>query len=87
MNVSLQMPTPAKRLKQQRLLDKQKKAKRRLKFIYASEVRKFLLDFAAENKAHKFTRVSAKTLERIDAELRFKLETLVRGLPSKGKTI
>lgn len=51
-------------------------------------VRNFLLERAAQLRPfNKFERVSQETLNRIDAELRARLTSMVQRLPSKGKTI
>ena len=52
-----------------------------------SQVKKFILDFAANNRAHKFSRVSQETLDRIEAAARSAARAIVTTAPSKGKTL
>ena len=52
-----------------------------------SAVRQFLLDYAAREKAHKFTRVGGAAYEYLESRLRDSCRSLVNGQPSKGKTI
>jgi len=52
-----------------------------------SQVKKFILDFAANNRAHKFSRVSQETLDRIEAAARSAAKAIVTTAPSKGKTL
>jgi hypothetical protein len=56
-------------------------------FLCRSAVRKFLLEQAAQNRAHKFTRVSENTLLALNELVRRHCVSLVSQLPSKGKTI
>jgi hypothetical protein len=55
-------------------------------FLNASACREFLLEFAG-TRAHKFERVSGKTLHELNEHLRALMISTVRRLPSKGKTI
>ena len=56
-------------------------------FLNSNACREFLLEFAGGTRAHKYTRVSGETLQRLNEHLRAQMIALVRGLPSKGKTI
>lgn len=55
--------------------------------IAPGRVRQLLLDTAQKTRAHKFTRVSADTLNNLDARLRALCAEVVRSAPSKGKTL
>jgi hypothetical protein len=50
-------------------------------------VRKFILEYAAANRAHKWTRVSRETIERVEAEARAICIRIVGSAPSKGVTL
>lgn len=50
-------------------------------------VRSHALDFAAQTRAKKFTRVSTAFLNAMEVRLRTAIEAHVRTIPSKGKTI
>jgi hypothetical protein len=52
-----------------------------------SQVKKFILEFAAANRAHKYTRVSQETLDRVEAAARSACKAIVTQAPSKGKTL
>ena len=56
-------------------------------FLCRSAVRKFLLEQAANTRAHKFKRVSEDTLLALNELVRRHCVSLVSQLPSKGKTI
>lgn len=55
--------------------------------INRSKVKRFVLDFASENRAHKFTRVSQETLDKVEAAARAAARAIVTSAPSKGKTL
>jgi len=55
--------------------------------ISPSKVRRYILDFAKENRAHKFTRVSQETLDRVEAAARSACRSIVISSPSKGQTL
>jgi hypothetical protein len=57
------------------------------RFLNRTECRNFLLQFAAQNRAHKFSRVSEETLRDINEAVRSVMISKVKALPSKGKTI
>ena len=52
-----------------------------------SQVKKFILEFAANNRAHKFSRVSQETIDRVEAAARSACKAIVTQAPSKGKTL
>lgn len=56
-------------------------------FLCKSAVREFLLEYARENRAHKFSRVSEETLRELNELVRKAMIHIVRSMPSKGKTI
>lgn len=56
-------------------------------FINRAAVRDFLLEHAAGTRAHRFERVSKETLVRVNECARQCMISIVRALPSKGKTI
>ena len=55
--------------------------------INKSKVKKYILDYAANNRAHKFTRVSQETIDRVEAAARATAKAIVLSSPSKGKTL
>jgi hypothetical protein len=55
--------------------------------INKQNIRRFLLDYAQRNRAHKFTRVAEGVFDQIEAALREKCRQIVHGQPSLGKTI
>lgn len=57
------------------------------RFLNRAAVRDFLLETAAQSRAHKFTRVSEATLVEINARVMTKCLEIVRTMPSKGRTI
>lgn len=50
-------------------------------------VRRFLLEYAAQSRAHRFTRVADSALDQIEAAVREQCRSVVRSQPSAGKTI
>ena len=52
-----------------------------------SKVKKYMLEIAAKTRAHKFTRVSQETLDRVEAGARAVIRSIVIAAPSKGKTL
>jgi hypothetical protein len=63
------------------------KTKVPLKFINASKCKKFALEFAKANRAHKFTRVGEDFLVSCDNAVRNHIQSRVNGHPSVGKTL
>lgn len=57
------------------------------KLTSPKNVKQFLLDYAAKNRHHKFTRVSQETLDRVEAAARSACKTIVTSAPSKGATL
>lgn len=55
--------------------------------INREHVRKFLLDFAKQHRAHKFSRVSEETLRLANEMLRQWCIGHVNRMPSKGQTL
>jgi len=55
--------------------------------INRSKVKRFILDFASENRAHKFSRVSQESIDRVEAAARAAAKAIVTSAPSKGKTL
>lgn len=55
--------------------------------INKSQVKKFILEYAAANRAHKFSRVSQEALDKIGAATRAACKAIVTHAPSKGKTL
>ncbi len=55
--------------------------------INREHVRKFLLDRAKQQRAHKFTMVSEETLRLANEQLRLWLIGHVNRMPSKGQTL
>ena len=54
--------------------------------IRRNTVRRFLLEYAQRNRAHKFTRVGDGVYDQLEAALREKCRALVNAQPSCGKT-
>ena len=52
-----------------------------------SKVKAYLLDHAKKARHHKFTRVSAETLDKLEAVIRQSCRTHVDKHPSKGTTL
>jgi len=52
-----------------------------------SKVKKYILEFAEANRAHKFTRVSQEAIDRVEAAARSAARSIVTSSPSKGKTL
>jgi hypothetical protein len=52
-----------------------------------TKVKKYILEYAANNRAHKFTRVSQETLDRVEAAARAACKAIATSAPSKGKTL
>jgi hypothetical protein len=63
------------------------KRKRVCGLVNRSAARNFLLEFAARNRAHRFTRVGDAVYDQLEAALREKCRSLVNAQPSCGKTI
>jgi hypothetical protein len=55
--------------------------------INKSKVKKYILEFAEANRAHKFSRVSQETIDRVEAAARSACKAIVTQAPSKGKTL
>ena len=55
--------------------------------INRQQVRRFLLEYAERNRAHRFTRVSLGVYDQIEAAVREKCRRIVQAQPSAGKTI
>ena len=55
--------------------------------INKSKVKKYILEFAEANRAHKFTRVSQEAIDRVEAAARAAAKSIVTSAPSKGKTL
>lgn len=55
--------------------------------INKSKVKRFILDFAQENRSHKFTRVSQEAIDRVEVAARAAAKAIVTSAPSKGKTL
>ena len=56
-------------------------------FINRSAVRKLALDYAAANRAGRFTRVGKEFFQRVDARVRNIIQSEVQSHPSIGKTL
>jgi hypothetical protein len=55
--------------------------------ISPSKVKRFILDYAKDNRSHKFTRVSQDAIARVEAAARSAAKQIVTSAPSKGKTL
>ena len=52
-----------------------------------AKCRRALLDYATQNRHHKFSRVSDDAYARIEAAIRKTIREIVDSTPSKGKTL
>ena len=57
------------------------------KLTSPSKIRQFMLDYAKNSRAHKFTRVSQQALDAIEAATRNACINYVKAAPSKGQTL
>jgi hypothetical protein len=57
------------------------------KLITVKNVKQYLLDYAAKNRHHKFTRVSQTAIDRVEAAARSACKSIVITAPSKGETL
>jgi hypothetical protein len=55
--------------------------------INRTEIRRRHLQFAADTRHHKFTRVSKQTLDNIEASVEAMIRENVRIAPSRGQTL
>ena len=55
--------------------------------INKSKVKKYILEFAQANRAHKFSRVSQEAIDRVEAAARAACKAIVSSAPSIGKTL
>ena len=55
--------------------------------INRAAVRRFLLDYAARNRAHRFERVAPTVYAQLEAAVREQCRRIVQSQPSAGKTI
>jgi len=55
--------------------------------INKSKVKKYILEFAEANRAHKFSRVSQEAMDKVEAAVRSACKAIVTSAPSKGKTL
>jgi hypothetical protein len=52
-----------------------------------TKVKRYILNYAKDNRSHKFTRVSQEALDRVEAAARSAAKQIVTSAPSKGKTL
>lgn len=52
-----------------------------------TNIKKFLLEYAKDHRAHKFTRVSKARLDEAEANMRLWCERVVTAAPSCGQTL
>jgi hypothetical protein len=55
--------------------------------ISPSKVKRFILDYASKNRAHKFSRVSQTAIDKVEGAVRSACRHIVDSAPSKGKTL
>jgi len=55
--------------------------------INKQKVRRFLLEYAQRNRAHKYTQVATSVYDQVESALREQCRRIVHAQPSKGKTI
>lgn len=58
-----------------------------MSLLNKAAVRRFILDYAKESRAHKFTRVSPVIHEQLEGYVRDRCRHIVRSHPGVGKTI
>lgn len=63
------------------------KITRQASVLNKAEVKRRLLQFAKDTRSHKFTRVSAATLDELEGWVETWIRRHVEFLPSKGVTI
>ncbi len=63
------------------------KRKRICGLVNRQAVRRFLLEYAQHNRAHRFTRVADIAYDQIEMAVREKCRQIVHAQPSAGKTI
>lgn len=51
------------------------------------EARRRLLEYAKATRAHRFTRVSKRTIENLEASVEAMIRNNVQSAPSKGQTL
>lgn len=56
-------------------------------YINETKTKRFLLEYAKQNRAHKFNRVSKETLRMLDERHRREMIAHVASFPSRGKTL
>lgn len=64
-----------------------KKTRAQASVINRTEVRRRILQFAKDTRHHPFKRVSAETLQGIEAMVEARIRDLVGRAPSKGATL
>ena len=57
------------------------------RLINKQNIRRFLLEHAEQNRAHRFTRVAESIYDQIEIAVREKCRDIVRSQPSAGRTI
>lgn len=57
------------------------------RLISPTHVRRYLLDTAQKGRHHQFRRVSAETIDLVEAKVRQFCAQLVQAAPSKGVTL
>lgn len=62
-------------------------SKFKFRLICASKCKKLALEFAKENRAKEFTRVSEDFLVSCEAALKNHIQSRIKAHPSKGKTL
>ena len=55
--------------------------------INKSQVKRYILEYAAANRAHKFSRVSQETMDTVQHAAKMACMKIVTQAPSKGKTL
>lgn len=57
------------------------------RLINKQNIRRFILEHAEQNRAHRFTRVAEGVYDQIELAIRDKCRDIVRSQPSAGRTI
>lgn len=68
-------------------LDSAPKEYKRASLLNKTEVKRRLLQYAADTRAHPFRRVSGLTLECLEARVENMIRTVVKEAPSRGVTL
>ena len=58
-----------------------------MSLINRAAVKKRILEYAMQTRAHTWTQVSKSSLDRIERSVEYAIRNVVNAAPSKGKTL